>query len=57
MRARDLDLSTLWQDVTYHYELLGRRPPWYLRLAWRAMHHLLVWAATRPLPARRRGAV
>ena len=47
MRARDLDLGTLWQDVCYRHEQQGCRvPPWRWRLFHRLALEVLAWGAT-----------
>ena len=41
MKARDVDLGTLWEGVAYRYEEAGRPLPWRWRITHRVMHALL----------------
>ena len=38
MRARDVDLSTIYEGIKYRYELLNRPVPWALRLYYAVTH-------------------
>ncbi len=44
MRAKDADLSTLWQGVCVRYEQQGRRVP---PLHWRAFYAVVHWILER----------
>ena len=46
MRARDLDLGTLWEDVCIRFEERGLRvPPRSWRIVHAVMQEILIWGA------------
>ena len=45
VRARDADLSTLWEGVCLRYEQVDQPIPWYLWLVYRFAHRVFRWGA------------